>query len=341
VAAVLRRNYYALLRIPDARAGWMHAAIPVGYEIVRDWRPDIVLASGPPHSGLIAARRIARACGAPWIAELRDLWADAPYYEYPRWRLYLDRRIERSVLNSAVGLVTVSPIWAETLRRHYRQPVACVLNGYAEEDFTAGRPGPPPGQVVSIVYTGNIYAGYRDPSALFRAIDLLGVDRRWIAVHFYGPAKDEVYGLSAAQPVRDQIVVHDPVSYQASLSLQTSADVLLLLQWADARDAGNIPAKFFEYIGARRPILLIGYEHGNLADMIRERESGLVSNDPSVIAAQLRRWITQRPAGIMPIDAKAREGLTRAIQFAKLERFLVKLAKEGNGATPDQHGDLP
>jgi hypothetical protein len=128
-----------------------------------------------------------------------------------------------------------------------------------------------------------------------------------------------------AEGVPDRVLVHDRVSYRAALSLQTSADVLLLLQWNDARDAGNIPAKFFEYIGARRPILLIGYERGNLAAMIRERRAGLVANDPRLIAQQLRSWIAQRPAGILAIDATAREGMTRAEQYRKFEQFLTEV----------------
>ena len=107
--------------------------------------------------------------------------------------------------------------------------------------------------------------------------------------------------------------------------MQQSADVLLLLQWNDVRDAGMIPAKFFEYLRAGRPILMIGYEHGNLAQMIRERGAGVVANDPSSIAGQLRCWIAQRPAGIPAAPAAAREGLSRADQYRNLERFLSQL----------------
>lgn len=332
MAQVLRRHYYALLQIPDKSAGWINSATKAGCEMARDWRPDLLFASGPPHSGLIVARRIARFCGVPWVAELRDLWADNPYYNYPRWRLRIDRMIERSVLGAADGLVTVTPTQAEILRRHYRQPVACILNGYAEEDYPADRPGPPAGEVVSIVYTGSIYPGYRDPSALFRAIALLGAERQRVAMHFYGPDGKDILRLPAAQAVRDRILVHDRVPYRTSLSLQTQADVLLLLQWADARDAGNVPAKFFEYLGAGRPILMLGWEHGDLAAMIRTRKAGLVSNDPEVIAARLRRWIAERPAGIPPVDPQARKGATRGEQFRDLERFLGELSSRVRAA---------
>src|SRR5262249_1608592 len=104
--------------------------------------------------------------------------------------------------------------------------------------------------------------------------------------------------------------------------------VLLLLVWNDPRDAGNMSAKFFEYLGARRPILMLGYEHGDLAAMIRERAAGVVANEPPAVAAQLRTWIGQKRGGIPPVDATARAGLTRAEQNRKLESFLVEILSD-------------
>src|SRR4051794_5276983 len=194
-----RRHYYALMKLPDAYAPWLRRATSVGYHLVSEWRPDIILASAPPNSGLIVGQRLARRCGAPWIADLRDLWAENSYYAHPRWRLWIDQLIERSVLRSAAGLITVSPIWADMLRRKYEQPVACILNGFVSEHFPEMLTGPEPGEIVSILYTGNIYAGYRDPTPLFQAIGLLSPDeRRHVAVHFYGPSQTDARGVLAA-----------------------------------------------------------------------------------------------------------------------------------------------
>ena len=330
-AADLRRHYYALLQFPDAYAPWMRRVTAAGRQLVKQWRPNVIVASAPPNSGLIAASRIARLCRAPWIADMRDLWADNSYYAHPNWRLRIDRLIERSILRSAAGLVTVSPVWADTLRGKYQQPVACIPNGFVAEDFPENSTGPEPGDVVSILYTGSIYAGYRNPTPLFRAIALLTPpERQRVAVHFYGPGESDAQGVMAAAAtagVADRVLLHGRVSYRESLSLQQSADILLLLQWNNAKDAGNIPAKFFEYLGARRPILLIGYEHGNLAQTIRERRAGIVANDPPIIAEQLRRWIAQRPAGIPAVPVAAREGMSRSDQYRKLERFLAEIIR--------------
>ncbi len=324
----LRRNYYALLHIPDPRAPWIRRVTAVGYDLVKQWRPDIVLASAPPNSGLIAARRIARACAAPWVADLRDLWADNTYYSYPRWRWWVDRLVEPGVLRSAAGLITVSPIWADLLRRKYEQPVRCIYNGFVSEDFPTIPSAPELGDVVSIIHTGSIYAGYRDPTPLFQAIGLLTArERRHVAVRFFGLSEADTQTVAtavAATKVPDCVFLHDRVSYRESLSLQQSADILLLLQWNNVKDAGMIPAKFFEYLRAGRPILMIGYEDGNLAQMIRERGAGIVANDPPAIAEQLRRWIGQRAAGIPAVPATARDGMSRAEQCRVLGQFLTQ-----------------
>ena len=117
------------------------------------------------------------------------------------------------------------------------------------------------------------------------------------------------------------------MTHKASLALQTSADVLLLLQWNNEKDAGNIPAKFYEYLGARRPILFLGYEQGDLAATIRERAVGVVANDPAAIARQLRTMDRAEAGRASRRSTRsARVGLTRDEQNQKYEGFLKEVA---------------
>ncbi|MFZ3234197.1 MAG: hypothetical protein WA184_02370, partial [Stellaceae bacterium] len=135
-----------------------------------------------------------------------------------------------------------------------------------------------------------------------------------------------------------RVQVRAAVAHKESLALQTSADALLLLQWNHPKDAGNIPAKFYEYLGARRPILLLGYEEGDLAAIIRERRAGVVANDPAAIADQLRLWVAQKPAGIPSPDPQAWIGMTRDEQNQKYERFLQQLLLTDAAAYPSVSG---
>ena len=333
----LRRQYNGLTNIPDSRRDWIKTAVLAGKRLIRRWKPNIIFASAPPFTGLIVARRLSRALEIPWVADLRDPWVDNPYYIEPAWRKPIDAAIENTTLRSAAVLVTVSPIWAEQLRRRHRKPTEVIYNGYAAEDFPEAPQGPDQGTPLTIRYTGSIYPGFRDPSAVFAAIAMLpDALRDRVMVQFYGDSREEILALAEQHGIRDRVVASPPVPYRCSLELQINADVLLLLQWSDARDEGNLPGKIFEYFYARRPILLIGYEQGVAARLIRERGAGLVSNNPRHIRDQLRAWIEEKQAGrLTRLDPSVSLGFSRDEQFRKLEAILAETVRrriEGRAA---------
>jgi glycosyltransferase involved in cell wall biosynthesis len=324
---MLRRQYYGLVHIPDQRIDWVKTAIPAGERLIEEWRPDIIFASAPPFTGLIVASRLGRAFDVPWVADFRDLWADNPYYSFPAWRRSIDRIVERVTLRNASALVTISPQLARHLKTLHHKRVEVVFNGYAEEDFPEmsvenRMTGP-----LTIRYIGSIYRGFRDPSPLFVAIGLLESRlRRQIRVEFFGESDTGVEALAAKHGVADRIEMRARVPYRSALELQLQADVLLLLQWNDKRDEGTIPAKLFEYLYARRPILYIGYAHGIAAQLIRERAAGFISNSPECICDQLQTWVEQKRSGCLKrLDPSVSRGLSRDEQFRNLEQLFAEI----------------
>jgi glycosyltransferase involved in cell wall biosynthesis len=333
----LRRHYLGLMHIPDMRADWVRTAIPAGRRLISEWKPEIIFASAPPNTGLMVASRLARTHKVPWVADFRDLWVDNPYYSEPGWRKRFDAILEPRILRSAAGLVTVSPIWAEQLRRRHGKDVTVVYNGYAEEDFPPPALRADPGEILTIRYMGSIYRGFRDPAALFSAIALLPDQLRTrINVEFFSDAGDAVLDAAAAHRVENVVAVKPRVPYRRALALQVEADVLLLLQSTDQRDEGNLPAKLFEYLYARRPILFIGYERGVAARLVIERRAGLVSNSPAQIHDQLKRWFEDKRAGHLErLDPSVSLGLGRDDQYAKLEHLFEEIV-EGQVSTADR-----
>jgi glycosyltransferase involved in cell wall biosynthesis len=327
---IARRHYFALRCIPDMRAGWLKTAVSAGRRLIEQWRPDIIFASAPPYTGLIVASRLARGFAIPWLADLRDLWVDNPYYSEPGWRKAIDAVVERETLKSAARLVTVSPIWAEQLHRRHAKPVVVVYNGYAKEDFPPIPNEASDEERLTIRYMGSIYPGFRDPSALFAAIARLPeAMRARVTVEFFCDLHQPVLAAAATAGIADAVVVKPLVPYRRALELQTRADVLLLLQSCEQRDVGNIPAKLFEYLYARRPILFIGYQHGIAAHLVRERSAGLVSNSPAEICRQLQTWIADKHAGsLKALDLSVCLGLSRDEQYRKLEDLLAQVLAE-------------
>lgn len=317
----LRRHYRALRSIPDSKLHWKRPGLRAGTKLLQGWRPDVIVASGPPYTALLIARALSTKFRVPLVAELRDPWTRNPYVIWPAWREWVDRVLEWRTLNSARGIVAVSPVVALSLRQRYCTAVETFMNGY-DPDALNRDAAPLKSSTLSISYFGRLYNGLRDPSALFAAIALLGSSRDRIHVTFYGPDPEAVGQLADQHGVAEQVSAVPQIPYDQALSRQNEADVLLLLQRTHRSDEGNIPAKFFEYMAARRPILLIGCPTGIIAGMIRDRQAGVVLNEPEAIAAQLSCWIEQTAEGIPPIPMSALQGLSRAEQFARYEAFL-------------------
>src|SRR5262249_40418428 len=118
----LTRQYYALLHFPDKRIGWLREAVAAGRRLLSAWRADVIFASAPPVTAFVVAYRLSKELSIPWVADLRDLWVDNPYYSHPFWRKRLDEIAERRVLGSAAMLISVTQLWADTLRRKFQPP---------------------------------------------------------------------------------------------------------------------------------------------------------------------------------------------------------------------------
>jgi hypothetical protein len=323
----LSTAYLDIVEWPDNRAGWKKYALDAGAKIVKDWRPDVIYATSPPATALIVADKLSRTTGIPWIGEMRDLWTDHPYYEHSRLRLALERVWDQRVLSRAAAIVTVSPGWRQRLIDRYARQVVVAMNGFVAADFPKTLPlTPETTGPLRIVFTGHIYTGYRDPSPLFEALRNLRLSPQDVLVEFVGAKDKAVREFAERFGLTDHIRVHPTVPYTRALEIQLGADVLLHMQWCDPKEHGTIAGKIFDYLGARRPILGIALEDCVVAELVRERGAGLVTNDSKKIAKQVERWLAQkRQGGVPPLPPSASEGLERSLQFEKIETLLTNV----------------
>jgi len=325
--------FYHLLAIPD-RGIFTVPRILHKVGDLEDWRPDVIVVSGPPFSTYLAGRRLAAQWGIPWVADYRDLWTNSTYYICGPIRRRIDRVVERWILRSVALTITVSEPLAEDLRRDFGVRCEVVMNGYETGEFATGRAEPIKGLPVRIVYTGEIYEGKRDPGPLFEAIKRLGIGPETVQVDFRGITVLSLADQAHAMGLQDVVHVGPAVPRAESLALQQSSDVQLLLMWNDPGEVGNYTGKLFEYLGAGRPILMTGFPDGVAAQLIRERRAGKIANTPEEITAALSEWIEQKKStGAVPgTGDEAIAGLTRRDQSAVLAEHLQALLGSESGA---------
>jgi glycosyltransferase involved in cell wall biosynthesis len=325
----LRRLYQYSVQFPDRYRSWMRPGVAAGLALARDWEPELIYSSGPPHSAHIVASRIARRLALPWVVELRDVWANNPYVQNPAPIELAQRVLSRGVLRQATACVTLTATASAEVHAITRRPTVVSFNGFEREDFLGLEEVPPlDAKRLTIVHAGVIYAGRRDPVALFQALAILGPQRHAVRVLFYHDEMASVLRRAEQAGVADCIEICRPVPRAEILRIERAADVLLLCRWADPKDDGIIPGKVFEYIGARRPILAVGSTTGEAAEIIRGGDFGLVSNSPMEIAEQLRSWIVEKHAagGRLPdLPQESTEAFLRETQFRKIDPLLERL----------------
>lgn len=322
--------YRSIVAIPDAQVGWIRAATNAGRQLFVSWRPDLIYSTALPFSSHVVAARLARAAGCPWVGEYRDLFSGNPYSDLWPSRVSFDRRLEQRVMRTASAIVSISAPLSDYLSELHGKPVATIMNGYDAADLARApdmsRELEP--AKVSIIYTGILYPGRRDPAVLFEALRRLGAARQRFNVRFYGPALEAVTDAARRHGVDDVVRTFEPVPHLEALGLQKAADVLLLLLWNNPLEKGVLTGKLFEYAGSGRPVLSLGCTDGAAADLIRERRLGIATVDVQETVRFLDGVLGQKQAGFGPDatrTAPAVHGLSRREQFEELERFLAGL----------------
>lgn len=261
----------------DARDGWAKGARPHALRLAEV--SDVVVSTfGPRSSHLIARQMKERNPALLWVADYRDLWSQNHLMGYSVHSARSEARSECEVVGRADLLTVVSDELAEKLRKFLKKPTFVVHNGFDTDDEVA--PAGAGRHVKTIVYTGILYKGTRDPSPLFAAMELLREEGRLrpsdLIVEFYGPPADWLAGLASRYGVGDMVSIKGRVKREVALRCQREADRLLLLESGEDDAKGVLTGKVFEYLAANRPIVSLGSaRNSSIGRLLGECRSGI------------------------------------------------------------------
>jgi len=286
---VIKSGYRnSIIHIPDRQAGWYRPAMEIAGGFVSEERFDIIFSSSPPETSHLIARALKRKFGIPWVADMRDPWADYHHIRHRNPFMYaLNKQLEKRTLADADHIVTVSETWGRVLRNGYGQRVSTITNGFDEEDMNKAPSGLLQNGKFNITYAGKLHAGTQNPDIFFRALQSLMHDGRLrkdeLAVNFYtfGAHQPDYRSIGQRMGLGGALHVLPPVTQSDILGIMKNSDLLLLFDWSgdDEISRGVIPVKAFEYIAARRPILLLSSkERSDLKAIISKTRNGRISS---------------------------------------------------------------
>jgi hypothetical protein len=104
------------------------------------------------------------------------------------------------------------------------------------------------------------------------------------------------------------------------IKYQQSSQVLLLLTNRTKNAKGILTGKFFEYLAAKRPIIAIGDNEGDVAKIINETNAGLLSgfNETDILKKNILGYYQQYKNGNLNINSKEIEKYSRKQLTAEL-----------------------
>jgi len=313
-----------LVTYPDEQVGWVPHAARTLRDMVTQNQWDAILSSAPPMSTNLA---VALAHGrVPWVADMRDLWAEDDSTEHSALRSYMDDKLERLCLGQASAMTATSERSAQRFRqRHPGKLCVPISTGFDDEEWQVIPFGSEP--ECTLLYAGTLYRGKRDPSMLFTAVRRLldegSATPAELRVDFYTPRETWLLELIARFGLDDVVRVHGFVDRSIVLAAQRRADRLIVLSWDGPTAEGVVAGKLFEYFGARRPVLAIGGPPVfAVEDLLNETGTGVRCRTIDDTAIEIRNAITQHRNGairmIEPSAVAAYTGEACAQQFARV-----------------------
>jgi glycosyltransferase involved in cell wall biosynthesis len=266
------------LFIPDPRKGWNKYALKKALELIKSEKIEVVITSGPPHSTHLIGEKIKERTGIRWIADFRDPWTDIYYYKelyHSRIATWFDKILEKKVLSNADKIITVSEEVGKLLLKKIPNESAKIIvipNGYDEADFTNARPMK--NEFFTITYTGTISMSYRIESFVEAIYQLPDEIKTNIKIRFVGNVPDEIVHLFKSKSLDFMVEMLGYIPHDQAISQMLGASMLLMSIPDSPDNKGIVTGKFFEYLAAKRPILAIGPQGGDVDILIQKCRAG-------------------------------------------------------------------
>lgn len=320
----VRGNFF----VPDARRFWVAPSVSWLDPYLRKEGIGCIVSSGPPHSmHLIAAALRRRNPSLRWVADFRDPWTNIDFYDQLMLGSRADRmhkRMELDVLKSADAVVGVGATMTRELQDIYtngggKNPgkFSVITNGFDAADLL-------PGEIkkdekFTLAHIGTLVKD-RNPRMLWKVLSGLLAElpamRAMLEIKLVGKVDYQVREDIASFGLANYVRYIDYLPHNEVVREQRQSRVLLLLVNNTRNAKGIITGKIFEYMATGVPVLAIGPPDGDLAGILAETRSGLISGfgDEEALRKHVLSLFSGQPLESDPdaIGKYSRHELTRA-----------------------------
>ena len=271
----IRGNFF----IPDPKVFWIKPSVSYLQKYLDCNTIDVIISTGPPHSMHLIAEKLHQKNKIKWLADFRDPWSDLYYnkdFNQLAFAKKKNKRLQERILKNSDCILTVSNSLKQEFAKTAKK-VEVITNGF-DDVFLASKT-----KILdtkfSISYIG-LLPKQSNPKLLFKVLKGLCKESETfkydLQLNFIGDISEEVKIEISTNKLGNNTNFMGYVSHKEAIAYQNKSQVLLLLIPNVKNNKGILTGKLFEYLNAKRPIIAIGPEKGDLAAILQETNSGVI-----------------------------------------------------------------
>ena len=263
--------------IPDARFLWVKPSVKYLKKYIEENQIDTIVTSGPPHSLHLIGLQLKKELNVKWFADFRDPWTTIGYHKALKLSSSAEKKhkaLEKEVLTTADTIIVTSKTTKTEFQAITSQPIEVITNGYDVEKITKQ----PLDEKFTLAHIGS-FLSERNPRILWKALKELTKEnpdfRRDFQLKLIGAVSQEVLDTISEFRLNDYVLNLGYVSHQEAVEHQRKSQVLLLIEINSNDTKSIIPGKLFEYMVSERPIIALGPEGSDFAEIITSTNTGV------------------------------------------------------------------
>ncbi|MFV8362688.1 glycosyltransferase family 4 protein [Flavobacterium sp. ZT3P35] len=265
------------LFIPDARVFWVKPSVAFLEKYIVENNIDTIVTSGPPHSLHLIGLELKQKLDLKWFADFRDPWTTIGYHKSLRLSHYSDKKhkvLEHQVLNTADTIIVTSKTTKAEFQAITNKPIEVITNGYDTEEVAKQ----PLDSKFALAHIGS-FLSERNPLILWESLAELTAEipdfKSHLEIKLIGAVSQEVLQTITQVGLHSYLKNMGYVSHAEAIAHQRKSQVLLLIEIDSPETKSIIPGKLFEYMVSNRPIIAIGPNGSDFAEIITETNTGI------------------------------------------------------------------
>jgi len=299
---------------PDSQILWHRHALPAGLKLLKEVPHDAIIATGPPFSSLVLGAKLSQKTGLPLILDYRDEWdISNAYWENKgqgRFANWVQTRQQAFAVRQAQVLLATTPSSAAAIsqfaeRHGSRATSTFIYNGFDPDDYPVTQPvhQPPAGRKFRLAFIGTLWNLNSIQPVVEALLQLsqsspeLASEIEFLLAGRRTPDQEQILEKLSSTPVEVKKLPF--VSHAEAIELMQSADALLMINSDFPKTQRIINAKVFEYMAARRPMLVVAPQ-GDVWDIVRDLPGTMLCPPADItrIAGQLAMAVERYRCGL-------------------------------------------